>query len=70
MLNNLRDIADNEIADIVGTISGMGGFHEGEEQYISDELKKCVNTLMSLAYQEAMNDIKCSADKLIQEREV
>ncbi len=70
MLNDLEKIADNEISDIVGTISGMSGLHGGEEQYISDELKKCVNTLMSLAYKEAMNDIKSSADKLIQEREV
>ena len=70
MLNALKNKVDNEIADIVGTISGMSGLHEGEEQYISDELKKCVNTLMSLAYKEAMNDIKSSADKLIQEREV
>ncbi len=70
MSENLKDIVNNEIADFVGTIGGMSGFHEREEQYISDELKKSVNTLMSLAYQEAINDIKSSADKLIQGREV
>lgn len=68
MPENLKDIVNNEIADIVGTISGMCEFQEGQEQFLMSELLKLANNLVKLSYNEAINDIKRSADRLIQEK--
>lgn len=68
MLKNLKDIADFEVGSLVGVVSGMSNMDDGTEQFFRDELKKLVSNLAKLSYQEALNDIKSSADKLAQEK--
>jgi len=68
MIKDIRDIAENEIDDIIGTVSGMANLQEDQEQFLKEELSKTFVNLAKLSYDEAMRDIKSSADKLTQQQ--
>ena len=68
MIKDILDITENEIDDIVGTVSGMAKLQLDQEQFLKEELSKTFSNLAKLSYNEAVNDIKSAADKLVQEQ--
>ena len=68
MPENLKDITSFEIGEIVGTMGGMFDMSEEQEHFWKSELTELTNKLAKLIFNEAMNSIKSSADKLIQEK--